>query len=88
MIDDAPAPAPEPVVLSSFKWLYTPVEGLFYPTIAVGEDVSEGSIVGTVGTLTGEQIAEITAPVSGKVLFLTTSPAMQENGLLMGVGVG
>lgn len=87
MIDDAPAPAPQPVVLSSFEWLYTPVEGLFYPTIAVGEDVSAGSVVGTVGTLTGEQIAEIRAPVSGKVLFLTTSPAMRENGLLMGIGV-
>jgi predicted deacylase len=87
MIDDAPAPAPEPVVLSSFKWLYTPVEGLFYPAVAVGDDVNEGSVVGTVGTLTGEQIAEMTAPVSGKVLFQTTSPAMQENGLLMGIGV-
>jgi predicted deacylase len=87
MIDDAPDPAPQPVVLSSFEWLYTPVEGLFYPTIAVGEDVSAGSVVGTVGTLTGEQIAEIRAPVSGKVLFLTTSPAMRENGLLMGIGV-
>jgi predicted deacylase len=87
MIDDAPAPAAEPVVLSAFEWLYTPVEGLFYPTIAVGDEVGEGAVVGTIGTLTGERIAEIRSPVSGKVLFLTTSPAMKENGLLMGIGV-
>jgi predicted deacylase len=87
MIDGAPAPAAEPVVLSSFEWLYTPVEGLFYPTIGVGDEVEAGAVVGTIGTLTGERIAEIRSPVSGKVLFLTTSPAMKENGLLMGIGV-
>ena len=87
MLADAPPPAPAPVHLAEFVWLYSPAAGLFYPRVAVGDEVRAGEIVGTIGSLAGEQLAEASSPVSGRVLFLTTSPAMQEHGLLMGVGV-
>jgi predicted deacylase len=87
MLDDGPDPAPDPAVLTSFDWLYSPAAGMFYPTVRVGDDVLADAIVGTIGTFTGERIAEIRSPVAGKVLFLTTSPAMKDGGLLMGIGV-
>lgn len=87
MIDAGPAPVATPTVLSAFEWLYSPVVGMFYTQVSVGNDVLEGQVVGTIGSLTGEPLAEIQSPVNGKVLFLTTSPAMKANGLLMGIGV-
>ncbi|RIK45165.1 MAG: succinylglutamate desuccinylase [Chloroflexi bacterium] len=88
MIGDAPPPPEvEPAVLSKFEWLYTPTAGMFYPTVAVSSEVQAGDVVGTIGSLTGQQLDEIRSPVTGRVLFLTTSPAMKENGLLMGIGV-
>lgn len=87
MLPAGPPPASDPVVLSSFEWLYTPVAGFFYALTAVAGDVSEGDIVGRIGSLAGEHLADIRSPVDGKVLFLTTSPAVKERGLLMGIGV-
>jgi uncharacterized protein len=88
MIGDAPPPpAVEPAVLSKFEWLYTPTAGMFYPTVSVSDEVSDGQVIGTIGSLTGEQLAEIRSMVTGRVLFITTSPSMKENGLLMGIGV-
>jgi uncharacterized protein len=87
LLDDGPAEAAPPTVLSSFEWLYTPVAGFFYPMTTVAGDVTRGDIVGRIGSLAGEDLAEIRSPVSGKVLFLTTSPAVKERGLLMGIGV-
>lgn len=79
--------APQPVLLSAFEWLYSPAAGMFYPTVAVGDVVGSGDVVGAIGSLYGEQVGEIVSPVDGRVLFLTTSPAMKEQGLLMGIGV-
>lgn len=87
MLADGPAPAPAPTLLTRFEWLYTPTAGLFYPRVTVGDEAPEGAVVGTVGSLDGEQLAEIQSPVGGRVLFLTTSPAVKDDGLLMGVGV-
>lgn len=88
MIGDAPPPPQTPpTVLSAFEWLYTPTAGMFYPSVRVSDEVSAGQVVGTIGSLTGATLDEIRAPVTGRVLFLTSSPAMQENGLLMGIGV-
>jgi predicted deacylase len=87
MLADGPAPAPEPTLLSAFEWVYTSVGGLFYSAVKVGDEVTQGQTVGAIGSLTGEQLAEIAAPVTGRVLFLTTSPPVKANGLLMGIGV-
>ncbi|HUG17016.1 MAG TPA: succinylglutamate desuccinylase/aspartoacylase family protein [Thermomicrobiales bacterium] len=87
MLDDGPPPAASPTVLSSFEWLYSPVAGFFYSMTSVARDVARGDIVGRIGSLAGERLADVRSPVTGKVLFLTTSPAVKEHGLLMGIGV-
>lgn len=87
MTDDGPPSADDPTVLTTFQWLYTPLSGFFYTSVAIDDEVEEGQVVGTIGSLSGEQLDEIRSPVAGRVLFLTTSPAMKENGLLMGIGV-
>jgi predicted deacylase len=74
-------------VLTKFDWLYTKSTGVWYPKVAQGDAVREGEQIGTVGDLFGDTLEEIASPVSGVVLFLTISPSVLENGLLMGIGV-
>jgi len=74
-------------ILTKFEWLYTKSTGVWYPKVAEGEAVREGEQIGTVGDLFGDTLEEIVSPVKGVVLFLTISPSVLENGLLMGIGV-
>ena len=74
-------------VLTKFDWLYTKSTGVWYPRVAQGDAVREGEQIGTIGDLFGDTLEEIASPVSGVVLFLTISPSVLENGLLMGIGV-
>jgi uncharacterized protein len=78
---------PQVTVLSAFEWLYSQHAGMFYSRVAVDDEVAEGEVVGAVNSLFGEQLEEARSPVSGRVLFLTTSPSVSSNGLLMGIGV-
>lgn len=80
-------PAGDVTVLSSFEWLYSRNAGMFHTRVAVDQVVAEGDVVGTIDSLFGDTLEEIVSPVEGRVLFLTTSPAMSANGLLMGIGV-
>ncbi|MFL6540959.1 MAG: succinylglutamate desuccinylase/aspartoacylase family protein [Chthoniobacterales bacterium] len=81
------SPAREPTVLTSFDWLYAGHAGMFYPRIAAGDLVEKGQEVGTIGDLFGEQLETVVAPATGRVLFLTINPSVQEKGILMGIGV-
>jgi predicted deacylase len=72
--------------VTSFTWLTSPAEGMWYPTVTVGESVAEGQTVGHIRDLIGEPLAALTSSHGGIVLFVTSSPAMQEGGLVMAVG--
>jgi predicted deacylase len=74
-------------ILTTFDWLYTKSTGVWYPKVAPGDAVGEGEQIGTVGDLFGDTLEEIASPVNGVVLFLTISPSVLENGLVMGIGV-
>lgn len=80
------AAAREPVVLSSFEWLYAQNAGMFYPAVSAGDAVEAGQEVGTIGSLFGDTLETVIAPATGRVLFLTINPAVVADGLLMGIG--
>ncbi len=82
-----PEPA-APFLLTAFEWVYASNAGMFYPTVAAGDFVWQGDEIGTVGSLFGDTLEAIVAPVNGRVLFLTINPAVAAGGLLMGIGVG
>jgi predicted deacylase len=75
-----------PIELDSFTWLNSPAEGMWYPSVAVGETVAAGQTIGRIGDLYGATIAEIQAPHAGDVLFITSSPAMRADGLILAIG--
>jgi hypothetical protein len=80
------APA-EPAHLGRFLWLRCQRAGWWEPTVAPGDTVPEGQVIGTVSSLDGARVQEtITAPADCVVIFLTSSPAVADDGLLVGLG--
>ena len=86
--DDAEAePGRAPSYLSRFLWLRCQGAGWWEPAVRAGDAVSAGQILGTVDTLDGSEVLEtILAPADGVVIFLTSSPAVADDGLLLGLG--
>src|ERR687890_169180 len=76
----------EPVEIDQFTWLRSPVEGMWYPSVEVGTRVREGQNIGRIGNLYGDTLAEISAPHAGIILFITSAPAMPQDGLMIAVG--
>jgi uncharacterized protein len=74
-------------VVSRFEWVYGEPGGFWVARVRTGERVRPGQPVGEIRDLYGDVLQTIEAPVEGVVLFLTTSAAVQPNGLLMGLGV-
>jgi predicted deacylase len=81
-------PAPQaPVYLDAFIWPRTPRAGWWEPAVRPGDQVAAGQHLGTVSTLDGGAVLETcTAPVDGVIIFVTSSPAVAADGLLLGLG--
>jgi predicted deacylase len=76
-----------PIDLRRFLWQYSASAGFWEPAVRPGEPVAEGQLLGTVSSLDGAEIFQtLTAPVAGWPMFITSSPAVAENGLLLGLG--
>jgi uncharacterized protein len=49
--------------------------------------VAAGQVLGTVSSLDGADVLEtVVAPADGVIIFLTSSPAVAGDGLLLGLG--
>ena len=70
-----------------FVWLRSKEEGWWEPNLSAGDEVRAGSSLGTVRTLFGDVTERIAAPDDSVALFVTTSPAIAADGLLLGLGV-
>jgi uncharacterized protein len=71
-----------------FVWLRSAHEGWWQPAAGAGALVARGELLGTVSDLHGEQLERIESPEEGVLLFVTSSPAVAANGLLLGLGAG
>jgi predicted deacylase len=69
-----------------FVWLRSTDAGWWEPDARAGDEVRAGSSLGMMRNLFGDVIERIEAPEDGVVLFLTTSPAVAADGLLLGLG--
>jgi predicted deacylase len=80
-------PVAEVDELSRFLWLRSRGSGWWEPTVVAGEQVAEGQVLGTVTSLDGAVVREtLVAPDNGVIIFLTSSPAVADEGLLLGLG--
>jgi predicted deacylase len=77
---------PPPTYLRRFLWLYCRDEGWWEPSAQVGETVAEGQVIGTVSSIDGMQTLQtIAAPAEGVLMFMTSSPAVAADVLLLGL---
>jgi hypothetical protein len=88
LLPEAPTPAVETTLFRRFLWLYSPSAGWWEPSVRVGDAVERGAVLGSVRDLLGVELAQVEAPDEGVVLFATSVPAVAEQGILMGLGVG
>ena len=73
-------------LVGAFDWLRCARAGFWEASVRAGDEVGEGQLLGRVTSLHGEVQEEIRAPRDGVVLFLTTSAAVSDDGLLLGLG--
>ena len=73
-------------LVGAFDWLRCRNAGFWEAAVGAGDEVGDGQLLGRVTTLHGEVQEEIHAPRDGVVLFLTTSAAVSDDGLLLGLG--
>ena len=86
MIDPLPAPAEPALVLKRWEWLRSTADGMFYPSVRVGEHVSEEQNLGRVADVKGNTLQALHAPIDGTVLFIVTSLAMNAGDPLLAIG--
>ncbi|HEY3882689.1 MAG TPA: succinylglutamate desuccinylase/aspartoacylase family protein [Trebonia sp.] len=81
-----PPAGPAPALLGGWVWPRAASAGWWAPAVGPGAAVTAGQVLGTVSTLDGGTVTEtVTAPADGVVLFLTSSPAVAADGLLLGL---
>lgn len=87
MLPGEPRPPREDLrTVGRFVWLRSTAEGWWEPAVRTGEEVAESALLGTVKNLYGDVVEEIRAPDDGVPLFITSSPAVAADGLLLGLG--
>ena len=87
MLPGEPEPPAHPMrTVGSFVWLRSQHEGWWDAAVGAGDEVAEGGLLGRVRNLWGDELEEVRAPSEGVVLFSTTSPAVDANGILLGLG--
>jgi predicted deacylase len=85
MVPGDPEP-PRSTVITRFEWVYGEPAGFWVAARTTGERVRDGDVLGEIRDLYGDPCQTIEAPADGVILFLTTSAAVKENGLLLGLG--
>jgi uncharacterized protein len=71
-----------------FIWLRAKAAGWWQPDVRPGESVAAGARLGAVCDMFGEEREVVTAPEAGVPLFVTSSPAVSDDGILLGLGAG
>lgn len=87
VLDGEPQQPPPVQYHQDWRWLRTEREGWWQPAVATGVAVKAGDLLGTVSDVWGDVFADIVAPDDGTPLFLTTSPAVSRDGLLLGLAL-
>ncbi len=82
------APPAGQCLVERLLWLRASNAGWWQPAVAVGDTTVAGDRLGSVLDGFGDVIEPVTAPDAGVILCVTSSPAVQADGLLLGLGCG
>jgi len=84
---DGPAVAPAHAqhLADEFRWVRCANAGWWQPEVGVGATVEAGARLGAILDPFGDELEPVRAPLAGAVAFLTTSPAVDRDGLLLAI---
>jgi len=86
MLPGDPSPAASRTLSRRFAWLYAPEAGWWRSDVEPGDEVAAGQRLGAIEDLFGDERVSIQAPQDGIVLFITSVPAVERDGILCGLG--
>jgi hypothetical protein len=87
MLPGDPEPSPwSQRQVGRFVWLRCKRAGWWAAAVDAGAEVAAGDLLGSVEDAYGDELERIEAPEDGVVLFITSSPAVSDDGLLLGLG--
>lgn len=87
MLEPTPTKAIEPVLYRQLAEVTSPVTGLYFPLVSVGETVAVGQAVGRVEDYFGQALLTLHAPVSGTVLMQNATPPIRTGEATTEIGV-
>ncbi len=73
-------------LLKTFAWLRSEYNGFYHPKTKVGDVVAKGQDLGYIGDYLNNVLQTLEAPISGRILFLVTSLAINQGDPLLAVG--
>jgi uncharacterized protein len=73
-------------LLDQFLWLRTAHDGFWYPDVSVNAPVIKGQTLGVVKDWEGRVLQTAVSPADGRVLFIVSSLAINNNDPLLAVG--
>jgi len=74
------------IALQHFIWLRSDHDGFWYPSVAVGDDVSKGQPLGHIKDVWGNVLQTAEAVADGRILFLVSSLAINLGDPLLSIG--
>ena len=77
----------QPVLYRKLVEVRSPVTGIFYPLVKVGDSVVAGQVVGRVENYFGQLLETLHAPVAGTVLIQKETPPIREGESTTDIGV-
>ncbi len=86
MLEGSPVEPRPTRLMDQFAWLRSEHDGYWYSQIRVGAAVEKGQTLGSVTDFRGNVLQEVAAPVTGAVLFLVSSLAMNQGDPLLAIG--
>ena len=78
----------DPVPTQEWRWAgeaKSPIDGMWFPRVAVGEEIVEGQVLGYVTDLVGEEGIEIVAPCCGRIFYGLRSLSMARGDTLAAI---
>jgi predicted deacylase len=86
MLPGAAAPVQHPLWIGPITTVRSDREGIFYPLVVPDAYVQQGMVIGYVTDYFGKKQVEITAPVSGVVLYICAIPSMKKADTVANIG--
>ena len=86
MLRGTPTPVEHPVWVGNISMLTSDRDGVFYPLVSAQMYVQQGMTIGYLTDFFGVKVQDITAPVSGVVLYIGAVPSMKKGDNISYIG--